>query len=235
MTQKRIIIVLSILAVIATLLLVSSLVFKVKTIDVVISGEETSLNAEDILNKSGLKKGNNIFVINKNKAINNIEKNIPTAKVISITSKFPNKLIINVSKRVKEFYIKHETETTVEYLIVDNDLKILEEPQSNIPTELCELKISVNTTEVARKLDNGNAISVINNLEIFGFDANKVNRNFVSIEFLGDDLVIKTKVSTTITVKKYAENLKEKMQQALSKYLIDGSDESVYDKDIIQN
>ena len=235
MTQKRIIIVLSIFAVIACLLLVSSLVFKVKTIDVVIAGEETSLNADEILNKSGLKKGSNIFVVNKNKAINNIEKAIPTAKVTSITSKFPNKLIVNVTERVKEFYVKYESQTTFAYLVVDNDLKILEVPLLDAPTDLCELKIKANSVSVATRLDNGDALRVINNLEAYGFDAKKVNRNFVSIEFSGDDLVIKTKVNTTITIKKYGNNQKEKTREALSKYLIDGSDETVYDKDIVQN
>lgn len=236
MTNKRVIIVLSVLAVVAILLLVSSLVFKVKTIDVVVLNSNTETNfvkSEEVINSSELKIGQNIFFVGKNKATQKIEKALPYVKVENIVSKFPNKLVINISERVEEFYVTYETDANKFYLILDNELKILKvvEQKEDVDSDLCEFKFKPSSCEVATKLDNFEVLSLINNFESFTLDASKVKQYISMCEFVGEDFVIHTKLSTTITVRKYKDDQKRKMQEAISKFLTAGG--GIYNGDII--
>ena len=83
------------------------------------------MESEEVINSSELKIGQNIFFVGKNKATQKIEKALPYVKVENIVSKFPNKLVINISERVEEFYVTYETDANKFYLILDNELKIL--------------------------------------------------------------------------------------------------------------
>ena len=231
MTNKRVIVVLSILAVFAVLLLVSSLVFKVKTIDVEFTSE-TTISSDEVKNISELKLGKSIFFINKKKATSNIESKMPYARVESIISKFPNKITIKISERVEEFFVKFETETNTSYIVFDRDLKILRiEEQLEKVNGLCEFKFSPNAHEVASKLDNTDVLSIINNFLTYSFDENRVKEHFSSIDITGENLIIKTNINTTITIKKYKDNQKNKIQTALSIFLNGGEGDSVYNKD----
>ncbi len=217
MTNKRVIIVLSILAVVAILMLVSSLVFKIKTIDVIFldTEVETVFTSDEVKDASKIKMGGSIFLVGKNKAINNIEKAIPTAKVEKITSKFPNKIIISVKNRIEEFYVKFENDVERKFLVCDSDLKILRETTEE-PQGLCELKINPSSTDIAAFLDNGFMLEIISIFESYTFDANKVKEYFKNINKTETDLIITTNINTTITIKNIADEKNGKIQTALS-------------------
>lgn len=217
MTNKRVIIVLSVLGLIAILLLVSSLVFKIKTIDVVFATEQTKIEKQEVVETSGIKMGGSIFFVNKNKASANIEKGLPYAKVETIESSFPNKITIKVSTREAQFVIKRETEAQVDYLVCDADLKVLavETDEAKI-TDLCLLKVDAGEYSAGDFVNNQIASEISYYLSINGFKAEKVKKYFTSIEFNGTSLIFNNCYNKKIEIKEYSTKLREKINTAIS-------------------
>lgn len=89
------------------------------------------VSSDEIINLSGIYKGNNIFYINTSRSIQEILKN-PYILNVEVERKLPNTIIITVTERVAIFY----GEKDKNFLIIDKDGTILEEK-----TDISEMKL----------------------------------------------------------------------------------------------
>ncbi|WP_461615341.1 cell division protein FtsQ/DivIB [Clostridium sp. Marseille-QA1073] len=87
---------------------------------ITVKGNE-NLTKEEIIEKSNIKVGENIFTVKTNKAISSVKEN-PYVITSHIKRKFPNEIIITVEERKAAFYSKLNDE----FYIIDNEGIILD-------------------------------------------------------------------------------------------------------------
>lgn len=126
MTKKNKIltIFLSVLAGITLLVVLSSTIFSVGEIKLEFKSQKNVLadaSETEIISTSGLKKGTSVFLIDKTNMSKKLEKAYPYLKVLSVETKFPNKVTINVIERDEVFAFQQSEK----YIITDSDLKVL--------------------------------------------------------------------------------------------------------------
>ena len=83
----------------------------------VIDFDVVEVSKKDIISASGLKNGQSIFMIDKQKAIDNIEAKIPYVKVVQIKTTGITEVEIVLRSRHELFY----TEFQDKFLILDED------------------------------------------------------------------------------------------------------------------
>ena len=92
------------LVVVASLLLLMSPLFKIKTINV---EGNIKIQAEEIISRSGIKVGNNIFAINDEKAQKNIKK-LSKIESVKFVRDLPSTVTIKVDEEIECAYIKEK-------------------------------------------------------------------------------------------------------------------------------
>ena len=97
-----------------------SAVFRLKKQTVVASADVT-YSSEEIVKAAELKRGQSIFLIDKESAINKIEAKFADLKVIQIKTTSLTEIEIKVRKRYPTYYIKN----LGSYYVLDQDLKVL--------------------------------------------------------------------------------------------------------------
>lgn len=140
--RKRLWIILGVIVAVAAISVMAYCVFSIGKIDVNTTNDLAALSKEEkaaIIELSGIRKGKNIFAIDENIAIRNIEVSMPKLKVISIERTFPNGVYIYVTQRVPVFYMKLSGGN---YAILDRELKIIaiEDTRDTRLTELVGVK-----------------------------------------------------------------------------------------------
>lgn len=157
--RKRLWIILGIIVGIAVISVLAYCVFSIGKIDVntttdiaVISQEEK----DEIIALSGIKKGKNIFAIDEDIAISNIEKSMPTLKVISIERTFPNGVYIYVTKRTPIFYTAL---ADGQYAILDRELKIIYIQDSYDPQLTQLVGVTAESVSVGEILPNSQILA----------------------------------------------------------------------------
>lgn len=130
----------SVIAALAVALILSSTIFRVRNYNVVFSEQIEGVSENDIISASGVKNGRSIFLVNKNTATYNIEKNIPYAKVERIYTTFPNTVNYLISKRTEFCYFENNDS----FIICDSSLKILR--TSNQRPNLVKISTNINET-----------------------------------------------------------------------------------------
>ena len=88
----------------------------------VVGDSPITISKEDIISTAGLKEGQSIFLLDKEKAINNIEAKFPFIKVIQVKTTGLTEIEFIVRARHKMFY----SETASKYYIMDEELKVLD-------------------------------------------------------------------------------------------------------------
>ena len=103
--HKRLWVILGIIVSAVVLSVVLGVMFSIGGVDVNTTNDITVDDGvkSEIIALSGIKKGKNIFSIDEAIAIENIEINRPELKVISIERKFPNKVVVYVTRRTGVF------------------------------------------------------------------------------------------------------------------------------------
>lgn len=136
--NKRSIVLIVGLVIIAIVLVLNGVVFTVKEADVDFD-IESSFTVEEglderIISASGIRKGKNIFSVSESKIVSNIEASIPTVRVINVERRFPNKIIIHVSRRIPVYAIAYRQNltTALRYVLVDGDMRVLDLVDSDI-------------------------------------------------------------------------------------------------------
>ena len=122
--KKSSIILISIIAfVLALMAILFGAVFCLRSQTVTVLGDKSiSISKEEIISSAGLKKGQSIFLIDKEKAISNIEAKHAEIKVIQIKTTGLTSIEIRVRARHEMFYTIYNDR----YYIMDEELKVLE-------------------------------------------------------------------------------------------------------------
>lgn len=127
MTKKAKIITISIvLSILALILILFGAVFCLYKQDVVFIGDRSStidITNEEIIESAGLKKGRPIFSLDKETAMNNIERTYPYLKVIQINTVSAIRIEISVRERYEMYYTY--SDSTKKYYVLDEELKVL--------------------------------------------------------------------------------------------------------------
>lgn len=122
--SKRAIIGLSIMVFIVILAsILFGVVFCLRNQTVKVLGETPiSIPREDIIETAGLENGSSIFMLDKEKAIRNIEAKFSHIKVVQIKTTSLTEIQICVRARHEMFYV----EANDKYYVMDEDLKVLD-------------------------------------------------------------------------------------------------------------
>lgn len=124
--KKRLIILGSIFAFLAVVVIICSTLFRLKSVNVQFAHTQMSVlseqNSDAIIDAGKFKFGRNILFMKFDNEIRRIEALFPYAKVINIERKFPNKAIIHIAEREPAFYA---ISSLGHVFIFDRDLKVL--------------------------------------------------------------------------------------------------------------
>ena len=104
-----------VVVVILCLIFATSMVFKVKNIEV---AGNVKYSAEEIKDACDIKIGNNLFLINKFSSINKMFKEMPYLKEIQIRRRYPDTIVINITERTPS--------GNVNGLIIDGDSIVID-------------------------------------------------------------------------------------------------------------
>ena len=146
--SKKAVISLSIIAVIIVLIgVLFGTVFCLRTQDVTIIGDSpVSISKEDIITTADLKKGQSIFMLDKDAAIKKVEAKYPYVKVVQIKTTSVTQIDIRIRARHEMCYTKQNNN----YYVMDEEFKVLnvieansEGQESNEPTNLIHIEEDV--------------------------------------------------------------------------------------------
>lgn len=129
--NKRLLLMFIGFALIALILVLNGTVFTVDEITVAFDSaqdaETESRLSAAIAEASGIKTGKNVFTVSESKAVTNITTAVSGVRVLGIERKFPNKVIIHVSRRVPVMAIPFRDSGTakIKYAVVDTEMVVL--------------------------------------------------------------------------------------------------------------
>lgn len=130
MKSKRLIVILSILAFLTVLIVLNSTLFTLQSVSVNWLTTKYHLdNIKDYDLVEDVSKGESIFLVNKAEISQKLEKTYPYLRVVSIETKFPNKLVIHSAERECLYAVKLSDN---EYALLDELGKVLKLTTSSI-------------------------------------------------------------------------------------------------------
>ena len=183
MTKGKIILVSILAFLLLTVSILFGFVFRLRSQSVTFIENEPrtdmtlNITKEQIISSARLKKGGSIFMLDKDKAIKNIEAEYPFLKVVQIKTKSLTKVEIVVQERHKLLYttFKNVNDGKTHYYIMDKDLKIL--LTDSIDTD--EYELAKDDREKMSKILKGNYIYIDGS----NF---KIDINTKQFDYLGD-------------------------------------------------
>ena len=195
MKTKRLIIILSIVAVLVLIVVLSSTVFTLKKVEINFYDKSDQLIEDNntlnhysendikaIIDSAGFKYGKNMLLIKKKPYIQKLESANPYLKVIGITSKFPNKLVIKAAEREEYYYTQI---SSGKYAILDGELKLLNIVDQVDPYNYIRLDIKLSDVTVGEFYNTSDEQKIISQvsseLHICTLDTNKAILLFESI------------------------------------------------------
>ena len=247
MTKRGFVSLIILMFIITLIAILFSVVFCLRTQNVtVVENATINISREDIVSSGGLKTGESIFMINKKKAIDKIEKDHPQIKVVQIKTTSITSIDIIVRLRIKMFY----TEFNGKYYVLDEDLKVLEifekntEEPSNEPLDLIYLnseEFEMSKVEISDLIGTKNQQNIISSLYtsminvVTDAEGNYLDRDGVksvieNIEFKGyetfDKIIIKTSYGVVLDIENPTNNLQHKINVCFStikQFILDGN------------
>ena len=113
----------------------------------VVASDDVTYSSEEIVKAADLKRGQSIFLIDKEKATSNIESKFADVKVIQIKTTSLTEIEIKVRKRYPTYYIKN----LGSYFVLDHDLKVLKIVADTETEEIANIE---NLVQIKTKLNN---------------------------------------------------------------------------------
>lgn len=232
MKNKSLIIILSILASIVLIVILSSTIFCLKSVELNFMSNTINLTnkQEEILTSGNFKYNQSIFFINKSNYIKKLEEQNPYIKITNIETVFPNKLVINCVERNELFIIKsYDGENFKNYLVVDDELKILSTLNEFTNLHTNPILISIEGERVSTNLA-GQTLFTTNSMlikqlanELYAYNNNPLllKANFEEIIINAENknnIKIKMRSGVDIILKDMNTRLTEKFMLALSYY-----------------
>lgn len=203
MKNKRLIILLSVFAFLVLIAVLCSTVFTVKKVQVNWLTTKVLFVQNDSEIVSDVKKGESVFLVDKNSIKQKLESDFPYLKVVGLEIKFPNKLVVHTAERQEVFSVKVKDNL---HYILDGECKVLRtSTDSNlgntVPVEVVNYTFPSGTFEVSKIANMGYVGTVLNTL----------TNSFLDSGYEMVDIVSNL-VSVKIDVTGYNENLEFKMR-----------------------
>lgn len=210
----------------------------------VIERDVVEITKSEVFSASGLKMGQSIFMIDKDKAITNIEAKLPYVKVVQIKTTSLTEVNIVLRSRHELFY----TEFDDKFLILDEDLKVLkietEEPAELVHIEIEDIENNENIeicnfvgSNQERKATYALYRAVLNNVKRETDDKTEYYKRADICEIIDNvkfeqaktynKIIITTKHGVKFDIENPTNNLTNKMNICLStmnKFIADGED-----------
>lgn len=123
MKNKRLVIILCVLAFLTVLIAINSTLFTLQGISM--NWLTTKYMLQDVKDYEiieDIELGGSVFLLNKDEITQQLEKSNPYLRVVSLETKFPNKLVIHCAERESLYAIKI---TSSQYVILDEMGKVL--------------------------------------------------------------------------------------------------------------
>lgn len=222
----KIAIIVSIIAVIALIVVLASAVFCVKKVEIVWykapSATLSAVTSVQLLEKSEV-ANSSVFLLDREKAITNIEKAYPDIRIINIEVVYPNVMKLHIAEREKVYALPIKNGN---FAIVDEYFKVLEVVDNFTSTKTNAVLINNDTTpnlEVKRAdVINVFGVSVWNNIynAFLELDRNLIDfRAIISNTTLSESvMIINTHMGTKIKLEKPFSNTRAKMRMALKTF-----------------
>lgn len=134
-------------AIIAICCVLFGAVFRLRKQMVIFVGEGVEYSSEEIVSTAGLKNGKSIFLLDKDKAIANLEEKYADLKVVQIKTVSVARIEIVVRKRYETYYTKY----LGNYYVLDQDLKVLNIIPENDDDQIA---LAENLVHITSKLEN---------------------------------------------------------------------------------
>jgi len=109
---------LKIAIVVAVVIVLAAVFFRIDSVTVT---NETDFSAEEVISASGVKPGQNLILLDKDKVSQQISKKIPYASNIVISKTYPSKVKISLEKGKGTYY----TQIGREYYVMDESCKVI--------------------------------------------------------------------------------------------------------------
>ena len=174
--SKKGIILLTIIAffIVLTAVLFST-VFCLRTQNVLVVGDTPIvLSKKEIIETAGLKKGESIFMLDKEKATNNIETKYPNIKVVHIKTKSITEIEIQVRARHEMCYAIYNNS----YYVLDEELKVLDIIENDV-----EATEEINEITQLTRIEAG-LLNIKSTTKICNFVGNKLQKTTMSKLYL---------------------------------------------------
>lgn len=224
--NSRIAIIVAVIAFIAVIVVLASAVFCVKKVEIVWyktpSSATATITETQLLEKSGV-KNKSVFLLDREKAINNIEKSFPDVRVVNIEVVWPNVMKIHAVEREAVFALPIKNG---QFAIVDEYFQVLEVVDSFTSTKTNA--VLINTTATAElEVKKSDKISLFGQSvwaniynaflelkrDIIAFRATISNATLTE-----STLTINTHQGVTIKLDKPFANTRPKMRMALKTF-----------------
>lgn len=167
----------------AAITLSLTVLFKISTIEVT---GTSRYSVEDIIKESGISKENNLFLINKDYAVQNIKEKLPYIGEVTVSRKLPGTVCINITDAT----IAGAASYNGGYLVIDSKGKAVEQLAES-PTDYPEI-VGLNISEAVI----GNEITYADNNQKIA-----VTELLSALEQSGLDKITKIDVSDTYSIK----------------------------------
>ena len=180
--NKRIIVLLMCLIIVIIPVVLFSAVFVVRDVDVVGIGDEFEFDENKLAADSGIPSGSSIFILSESAARHNIELKNPTIKVVNIERIFPNKVVVNITKRVPMIAIN--VKSTSMYALVDRELRVVD-----IVSDISKLNVvrfNGYALDISKDTDVEGEIIDINNKELGGFVLESIIKGYEQLQVVSD-------------------------------------------------
>lgn len=125
MKSKKLVIILCILAFITVLIVINSTLFTLQSVSINWLTSKYILDIDSVKDYNITDKvdvGGSIFLVQKDEITSKLEKSFPYLRVVSIETKFPNKLVLHTAERESLYAVKLSSN---EYAILDELGKVL--------------------------------------------------------------------------------------------------------------
>lgn len=235
MKSKKLVVFLVILIFLAVLIVLNSTLFTLQSIS--INWLTTKYELESIKDYTmieSVKTGDSIFLLKKDEIKSGLEKKYPYLRVVSIETKFPNKIVIHSAERESMFAIKLSDN---EYAIVDELGKVLSLTTSSIfagselsakPIKVYFNSMSINPNEFAQgeNIKNDTIITLLSQISKSLRESQYIpttsKRNLVSIDIVnvgdGVEIYFQTRNGMRIVLKDGLVYTTEKFILGLERY-----------------
>jgi hypothetical protein len=132
MKNKRLLVILIIFVFLTLVIVLSSTVFTVSNIEIKWLVQPQRFNKSDeavIIESAEFKRGESVFLFDKERYITKLETNNPYLMVKGIEIVFPNSIVLHVAERQVEYALKvtnAQQPSSFNYVFLDDELKVLE-------------------------------------------------------------------------------------------------------------